>query len=270
MKCGEYLFNEDSYSTPENTRLFILNRLLFGWRFYFYFRNFLVFCQSGNCAKHGRLDKDHQIYYSNKNVKLVEGCGGKIELRGLDNLKKVDGEAVILMGNHMSLLETALFHAIVRPHIDFTFVIKQSLLKVPYFGHIMRSLKAIPVGRDNPREDLKAVLGDGKKILQEGRSIILFPQSTRSETFNPDSFNSIGIKLAKSAGVKVIPFALKTDFLGNGKFFRDFGPVRPERKIHFEFAEPITIQGNGKEEQQQIIDFVGSRLAEWNAQENGE
>ena len=134
----------------------------------------------------------------------------------------------------------------------------------------MRSLKAIPVGRDNPREDLKAVLGGGKEILQEGRSIILFPQSTRSETFNPDSFNSIGIKLAKKAGVKVIPFALKTDFLGNGKLFRDLGPVRPERKIHFEFAEPITIQGNGKEEQQQIIDFVGSRLAEWTAQENAD
>lgn len=267
MKCGENLFDGDSYSTPESTRLSLLNRLLFGWRFYFYFRNFMIFFQSGNCAQHGRLDKDHQIHYSNKNIKLVESCGGKIELRGLDNLRKVQGQPVILIGNHMSLLETALFHAIVRPHLDFTFVIKQSLLKIPYFGDIMRSLDAIPVGRDNPREDLKAVLGGGKKILEEGRSIILFPQSTRSEAFNPDTFNSIGIKLAKKAGVKVVPFALKTDFLGNGKLLRDLGPVRPERTIHFEFAEPISIEGSGREEQQQIIDFVSSKLTEWASQE---
>ncbi len=266
MKRGENLFSGDSYSTPENTKLFLLNRLLLGCRFYFYFRNFLVFCQSGHCAKVGKLDAERQIYYSNKNVRLVEGCGGRIEIRGLDNLRAVSGEPVVLLGNHMSLLETALFHAIVRPHLDFTWVIKQSLLKVPYFGHIMRATNAIPVGRDNPREDLKAVLGDGKKLLQSGRSIILFPQSTRSEFFDAENFNSIGIKLAKSASVKVVPFALKTDFLGNGKLFRDLGPVRPENTVHFEFGTPFTIEGNGKDDQQKLCNFILHKLQEWNHQ----
>lgn len=109
---------------------------------------------------------------------------------------------MVLIGNHMSLLETALFHAVAREYLDFTFVIKQSLLTVPFFRDIMRSLGAIPVGRENPRDDLRAVLGDGKKVLESGRSIIIFPQSTRSETFDAAKFNSIGIKLAKSAGVR--------------------------------------------------------------------
>lgn len=216
----------------------------------------------------GRLDKERQIYYSNKNFRLVEKCGGRIHLRGLENLRDVSGEPVVLIGNHMSLLETALFHAVAREYLDFTFVIKQSLLTVPFFRDIMRSLGAIPVGRENPRDDLRAVLGDGKKVLESGRSIIIFPQSTRSETFDAAKFNSIGIKLAKSAGVRVLPFALKTDFLGNGKYLRDMGPVRPKRGVYFEFAPARAVEGNGQALQQEIIGFIQSRLASWQAMDS--
>ena len=132
----------------------------------------------------------------------------------------------------------------------------------------MRSLGAIPVGRENPRDDLRAVLGDGKKVLESGRSIIIFPQSTRSETFDAAKFNSIGIKLAKSAGVRVLPFALKTDFLGNGKYLRDMGPVRPKRGVYFEFAPARVVEGNGQALQQEIIGFIQSRLASWQAMDS--
>lgn len=263
MSCSNNLFHGDTYDTPEGTRRFLLDRLLLGNRFYFYLRNFFTFYKTGKCGRKNKLDQFNQVRFSNENVRLVEGCGGRIHLRGLDNLRKVEGRPVLLMGNHMSLLETALFHAIVRPHLDFTFVIKESLLKVPYFGDIMRSLDAISVGRSNPRDDLKEVLSKGKQLLQNGRSIILFPQATRSENFVPENFNTIGIKLARSAKVEVIPFVLKTDFLGNGKIFRDFGPIRRDREIYFEFGEPLTITGSGKEEHQKIIEFTIKKLKEW-------
>ncbi|MEI3001428.1 MAG: lysophospholipid acyltransferase family protein [Victivallis sp.] len=246
----------------------MLYRLSLGSRWYFYLNNFGIFARTGRCGRRGRLDKERQIYYSNKNFRLVEKCGGRIHLRGLENLRDVSGEPVVLIGNHMSLLETALFHAVAREYLDFTFVIKQSLLTVPFFRDIMRSLGAIPVGRENPRDDLRAVLGDGKKVLESGRSIIIFPQSTRSETFDAAKFNSIGIKLAKTAGVRVLPFALKTDFLGNGKYLRDMGPVRPKRGVYFEFAPARAVEGNGQALQQEIIGFIQSRLASWQAMDS--
>lgn len=246
MEHGQYLFAGDAYDTPESMRKSMLYRLSLGSRWYFYLNNFGIFARTGRCGRRGRLDKERQIYYSNKNFRLVEKCGGRIHLRGLENLRDVSGEPVVLIGNHMSLLETALFHAVAREYLDFTFVIKQSLLTVPFFRDIMRSLGAIPVGRENPRDDLRAVLGDGKKVLESGRSIIIFPQSTRSETFDAAKFNSIGIKLAKSAGVRVLPFALKTDFLGNGKYLRDMGPVRPKRGVYFEFAPRAPSKGTAR------------------------
>lgn len=256
-------FSENSYDTPDNCRRFLSDRLLLGNRFSFYIRNFHVFIQTGIHGKKGTLDRERQISQSCKNIRIVEGCGGKIHLRGLNHLSKFEGPAM-LIGNHMSLLETALFHAFVRPRRDITFVIKKSLLDVPFFGDIMRSLGTIAVGRKNPKDDFKIVMSEGKKVLNSGKSIILFPQSTRSEKFEPESFNTIGIKLARSAKVPVIPFALKTDFLGNGALIRDLGPVRRDREIYFEFAEPIMeISGTGKEEHNRIVEFIQLKLKEW-------
>ena len=174
---------------------------------------------------------------------------------------------VVMIYSASMLLETALFHSVMRGLLDFTFVIKQSLMKVPFFRSIMTALGAIPIGRENPRDDLRAVLEEGTALLNAGRSIVIFPQSTRSETFDPEKFNSIGIKLARRAGVPVVPFALKTDFLGNGKRFRDFGPVRPEREVWFEFGAARKVEGNGQALQQEIIEFIGTRLAQWRRRE---
>lgn len=262
---SEYLFrNTDTYDTPEGLPVSRLFKLMFRSRWYFYGVNFGIFILSGLCARKGQLNREKQIHFSNYNVRLIEKCGGKIHLRGLNNLKALDGQAVVLIGNHMSLLETAVFHAIAREYVDFSFIIKASLYKVPFFRHIMTSLNAIAVSRTNPREDLKTVLSEGKKVLESGRSIIVFPQATRSDKFEPEKFNTIGVKLAKSAGVKVVPFALKTDFIGVGKRFRDLGPIHPERDVYFEFAPALEISGNGQEQQQQVIDFIQSRFDQWN------
>lgn len=270
MNQGINLFPNDTYDTPDDAKRSCWDRMLCGGRWYFYFKNFLIFSRSGRCARRGELDGYHQIFYSNQNIRLIEDCGGKIHLRGLNHLRAVAGRPVVLIGNHMSLLETAIFHAIARPYLDFTFVIKQELMRIPQFSDIMRGLRAIEVGRENPREDLRHVLEAGKATLESGRSIIIFPQSTRSESFDPEKFNTIGIKLAKSAGVPVLPFALKTDFLANGRWIRDLGPIRREKEVWFEFAPAIELSGNGKDAHSRIIEFIQSRLAAWYSQQSSQ
>jgi len=48
-------------------------------------------------------------------------------------------------------------------------------------------------------------------------SVLIFPQTTRDLRFDPNKFNTLGIKLAKRAKVPVIPVAVKTDAWGMGK-----------------------------------------------------
>lgn len=256
-------FPDDSYDTPEHTTRSIWEYLTFGTRFSFYTRNFFVFCRSGYLAKHTDFPAETQSAYSLKNFRITESCGGRIHLRGLDNISDLPGPAVII-ANHMSLLETAVLHAFLRPRKDFCFVIKDTLLKVPFFGNIMRRLECIAVTRSNPREDFKKVLEDGKKRLDAGKSVIIFPQASRSSVFNETHFNTIGVKLAKYAGVPILPLALRTDFLGNGKLIKDLGPLHRGRPVWFVFGKPIMeVKGNGREEHRQVMDFIEKNLRDW-------
>jgi len=213
-------------------------------------------------AKRGQYFTADWVASSLETLRALEEIGVVIEINGVDNFRTLDTPCVFI-GNHMSTLETMVLPAIISQFKDSTFVVKQSLVDYPVFKHIMRSRDPITVGRTNPRDDLKAVFEGGEVRLKAGRSIVIFPQTTRTEVFNPAEFNTIGIKLAKRAGVPVVPIALKTDAWGNGKRFKDFGKIDPSKKVWFEFGKPMAIAGRGDEEHQQIIDFIRGKLKEW-------
>jgi 1-acyl-sn-glycerol-3-phosphate acyltransferase len=165
----------------------------------------------------------------------------------------------------MSMLETQVPISIVFPYKKVVYVIKEQLRNVPFFGAYVQ--KCISVTRTSPAEDLKQVLVQGSKKIAAGLSVIIFPQATRSVEFIPEKFNSLGVKLAKRAGVPVIPLALKTDFWGNGSLVKDFGPLRLGKTIHFEFGEPIEIKGQGRQEHERIMEFIQTRLGRWSAED---
>ena len=197
--------------------------------------------------------------------RYIEKIGGKFHITGMENITKSSGP-VLFISNHMSTLETMILPSIIAPLKDSTFVVKESLVKHPLFGDVMRSRNPIVVGRKDPRKDFETVMNGGLDLLSKGISIIIFPQSTRSLEFKPEEFNSLGVKLARKAGVEVVPMAIKTDFWGNGKLIKEFGPIDRHKPIHIKFGEPFRIIGNGKEENQRIIDFIQSNLEKWKSE----
>ncbi len=107
------------------------------------------------------------------------------------------------------------------------------------------------------------MLEGGAERLKRGISIIAFPQTTRTLSFDPVQFNTIGIKLARKANVPVVPLALFTDAWGNGKYLKDFGKIDASKKVYFAFGEPMWVQGRGSDEHQAIISFISRKLQEW-------
>jgi len=227
-----------------------------------YSRLLSVVVRGSSKAKRGRYATADWVASSLETLRALEEIGAIIEISGIDNFRDLSTPCVFI-GNHMSTLETMVLPAVISQFKDSTFVVKQSLVDYPVFKHIMRARDPITVGRTNPRDDLKAVFEGGEAKLKAGRSIVIFPQTTRTEVFDPEQFNTIGIKLAKRAGVPVVPIALKTDAWGNGKYLKDYGKVDPSKKVWFEFGRPMTITGRGDEEHQQIIEFISGKLKEW-------
>ncbi len=250
---------EDTYHTPGNAS----NVMTRAFPNLFFYPSILATVGwASHLAKKGKLAPETWVNSSMGIVRALERAGVSLHFENLSAFMHLDGPCVFI-GNHMSTLETFVLPALIRPYRNVTFVVKQGLMEYPFFKWIMRSTGAIAVGRDNPREDLKTVLEEGTRRLAEGTSVIVFPQATRSETLDPAIFNTIGIKLARRAGVPVVPLALKTNAWGMGTLFKDFGPVHPSIPVRIRFSTPLHIEGNGKAEHQRICDFISAALEEW-------
>ncbi len=230
--------------------------------FAFYPKVLFIVSKIGWVAKKSRFNYKEMHDSSLSTFRALESAGAEIEITGIENLQKFDSPCVIV-ANHMSTFETLALPAIILPFKNMAFVIKEELLRYPLFKHAMIAAKNITVGRKNPREDLRAVIEGGLERLKMGISIVIFPQTTRYTDFQPEKFNTIGIKLAKRANVPVIPLALKTDAWGIGKYIKDLGRIDPSKKVYFAFGEPLWIKGSGSEEHQIIIEFIQNKLVQW-------
>jgi len=255
-------FDSYSYNTPEKKDLSLIERILQDSRFYFTIKYAGVVLRTRKEAIRKAYDTKAWADSSIEILRFIEKTGGIFHISGMENIIKPEGP-VLFIGNHMSTLETMVLPGIIAPHRELTFVVKESLVKHPLFGDVMRSRNPVVVGRTDPRKDLEAVMNGGAELLANGVSIVIFPQSTRNLEFKAEDFNSLGVKLARKAGVEVVPVALKTDFWGNGKLIKELGPLDHRKHIHIKFGEPFRITGNGREENQKIIDFIHTNLEIW-------
>ncbi|NLI80146.1 MAG: 1-acyl-sn-glycerol-3-phosphate acyltransferase [Deltaproteobacteria bacterium] len=228
----------------------------------FYARLIVLLWKCSSLAKRSRYDDEAWGRSSLAVLHALENVGVKVEITGAEHLQRLNTPCVVI-GNHMSLLETLVLPCIIQPEMKVTFVVKESLLRYPVFRHVMRSRNPIAVSRNNARQDFRTVLEDGMERLAQGVSIIVFPQTTRTLSFEPAQFNTMGVKLAQKAGVPVVPLALLTHAWENGRYFKDLGKINPSERVRFAFGEPLPVRGRGTDEHQAILRFIQTKLNEW-------
>jgi len=233
-----------------------------GW--IFYPKMISIVWKASKLSKKGTFTGEKWIEASLGILRALESVGARFHVENLEAFKNLESPCVFV-GNHMSTLETFIFPSIIQPFRNITFVVKKSLIEYPVFKHIMISRDPIVVGRIHPRDDLTAVLEGGVERLRKNISIVVFPQTTRSTEFHPKQFNTIGVKLAQRAKVPIVPFALRTDAWGNGKWIKDFGKIAPSKPIHICFGDPLTVLGTGKKQHKHIVAFIQKKLASWSS-----
>jgi 1-acyl-sn-glycerol-3-phosphate acyltransferase len=253
------LQDQSEYRSPE-FRPSWLTRTFPGVAFY---RKLMgIVYRSNRLARRGEYDSDAWTASSLEIVRLLEAVGGRYVIENTMPYRNLESPCVFI-GNHMSTLESFSLPSMIRPYRKVIYVIKKSLAEFPLFGPVAAARSPILVGRVNPKEDFKAVIEGGMDSLKRGVSVIVFPQTTRSLRLDPDSFNSIGVKLAKRARVPIVPIAIRSDCWGLGKWLKDFGRIHPDRPIRFSYGDPIEVEGNGRKTHQDIVDFITGKLDSW-------
>ncbi len=230
---------------------------------FFYLRMLGVLRQASAWSKKGCYNDEKWNHSSRRFLKLLEDTGLHFHVEHLDVLQEKRPFPCIFIANHMSTLETFILPTILLPFTRLSFIIKDSLLHYPLFKHTMRACDPIAVTRENPREDFKVIVTEGCKKLEQGKSVVVFPQTTRTPVFDRTAFNSVGIKLAKKSGAPVVPIALKTDAWGNGRWIKEMGRIDAEKAVHFCFGDPMQVQGSGRDEHEAVMIFIERSLRSW-------
>ena len=129
-------------------------------------------------------------------------CGLKYRIHGAENLPK---HAAIVMCKHQSTWETISLKAIIRPQQSW--ILKQELMRLPIFGWALAAIPNIPIDRSAGRKAVKQIVERGSELLKRDRTIIVFPEGTRTAPGERRKYGIGGSLLAEKSGYPVVPIA---------------------------------------------------------------
>lgn len=118
-------------------------------------------------------------------------------------------EPVIFVANHCSHLDIAcLCNAL---PVNLHFIGKKELMWTPVVGWYMLVAGHIFIDRKS-RIKAAASLKKAAEKIREGKSVVMYPEGTRSSDGEVGSFKSGAFHLAVQAGVKIVPVCIKGTF----------------------------------------------------------
>lgn len=109
-------------------------------------------------------------------------CGVKVEVRGRENLP---AGGCLMASKHQSMLDTIAPWIFVR---DPAFVLKQELLKLPFYGWVVGRMQHIPIDRAGGATALSRMMAAARKAVADNRAILIFPEGTRQEVGAPADY----------------------------------------------------------------------------------
>ncbi|WP_157360165.1 lysophospholipid acyltransferase family protein [Caldimonas brevitalea] len=130
-------------------------------------------------------------------------CGIRWRVQGMEHLP--DGPA-ILLSKHQSAWETFAFPVLMPRPLSYVF--KRELLYVPFFGWAIGRLDMVHIDRSKRAEAWNKVADQGRRFLDQGNWVIMFPEGTRIARGQQGSYKSGGTRLAITVGVPVVPIAV--------------------------------------------------------------
>jgi 1-acyl-sn-glycerol-3-phosphate acyltransferase len=147
-------------------------------------------------------------------------AGIDMRVIGRDN---IPAQAAVVLCKHESAWETVALQALFVPAV---FVLKRSLLLIPFFGWGLMALRMISIDRNAGREALAQVVAQGRDRLARGIWVIIFPEGTRMAPGEMGRFKPGGVHLAVKAGVPVVPVAHNAgDLWGRNSFLKKPGTI---------------------------------------------
>lgn len=167
------------------------------------------------------------------------------DVKGIENLPK-DGPYIAAL-KHQSVWETLkLPFLFEKPAI----ILKKELTHIPVWGWFLDKLDMIPVDRGTRNKAIASMLEGAKKIVDQGRPVVIFPQGTRVPPGEARKYRYGIVRLYKELNLPIVPVALNSGvFWGKNQFLKKSG------RVTIEILPPIP-PGLPEEEMQQKLQYI--------------
>ncbi len=173
----------------------------------------------------------------------------RVDVNGLSNI--VPGQSYIFMANHQSNFDIPVLLGCLP--VQFRWLAKAELFKIPVFGRAMRGAGYIPIDRFNQESAFESIRQAAGKI-KNGVSVMIFPEGTRSLDGHIQAFKKGGFVMAVDSGVPIVPIVIRgtREIMPKGRLRIDPGNVRMEIKA------PIATSGYTRDTKQGLMEHVRS------------
>jgi 1-acyl-sn-glycerol-3-phosphate acyltransferase len=178
-------------------------------------------------------------------------CGVNVRVKGQENVNARVPR--VYMTNHQSAID--IFALLAYLPVDFKFIMKQELMKIPLFGLTMRRAKHIGIVREDPRRAIQS-MNEAIKRIKNGVSVLIFPEGTRSLDGELQPFKKGGFNLALRSGCDILPVAIRDSYRIILK-----GTLRINKgSFDMQIGKPISIEGYSRKNLTQLMDRVGEAI----------
>lgn len=166
---------------------------------------------------------------------VLGACGVRVVAEDFD--RPLPDQAYLVVSNHTSHFDVlAIYSQFPR---DLFAVAKRELGYIPLFGWALRAGAAVMIDRGD-RHKAKASIDKAAVAIREGRSVLMFPEGTRSRTLELGPFKKGPFHLALAAQVPVLPVAV----VGAGDVLRPGDwRIHSGRAITVRMGRPISVEG---------------------------
>jgi 1-acyl-sn-glycerol-3-phosphate acyltransferase len=169
----------------------------------------------------------------------------RLNITGRQNIDP--NQSYVIVVNHQSAFDIISIYGWLG--IDFKWVMKQELRKVPVLGYACYRLGHIYVNRKSSAEAVRALQG-AKSVLVDGTSVLFFPEGTRTQTSDLKPFKKGAFKMALDLGLPILPVTLKGMDAIMPTQTVDLFPGKAEMIFH----EPISTEGMDDQHIAELID----------------
>jgi 1-acyl-sn-glycerol-3-phosphate acyltransferase len=128
-------------------------------------------------------------------------CDIRVEVTGLEHIAP---GAAIIASKHQSAFDTFVWPALLDQP---SYVLKRELLNLPFWGRAARHSGAVAVDRDGGGAALRGMVRDARRVLDEGRPLVIFPEGTRSAPGERLPYQPGVAALVMGSGVPCYPVA---------------------------------------------------------------